>query len=67
MNISFILDVWLGSEYASETLFHLNVWSLSSYLKIYKNISAKNLNLKLKDKVLKEGKYEKRQEVFPVC
>ena len=24
-------------------------------------------NLKLKVKVLKEGKYEKRQEVFPVC
>ena len=26
MEISSILDVWLGSEYASEKMFHPNLW-----------------------------------------
>ena len=36
---------------------------------IQKKISLQKtlFNLKLKVKVLKEGKYGKRQEVFPVC
>ena len=65
MDIGFILDVLLGSEYASEVMFHLNVWSLSSYLKIYKNIPARNLiNLKLKVQILKEWKHEKYMKYF---
>ena len=69
MHIGSILDVWIGSEYASEITFHLNLWFLSSHLKIYKNISEKKLYLilKLKVQILKEGKHEKIQEVFPIC
>ena len=68
MDIGSILDVSLGSEYTSEIMFDLNVWFLRSHLKMHKNISEKNLfNCKLKVQILKEGKHEKIQEVFPVC
>ena len=60
MNIGSILDVPLGSEYTSEILFHLNVWSLSSHLKIYKNTL---LNLTLKVEVLK-GSMTKDKKYF---
>ena len=67
MDIGSISDVWLGSEYASE-MFDLNVWFLSSHLKYTKTSLQKTLfNLKLKVQILKEGKHEKIQEVFPVC
>ena len=68
MDIGSILNVWLGSEYASEIMFDLNVWFLSSHLKYTKTSLQKTLfNLKLKVQILKEGKHEKIQEVFPVC
>ena len=65
MDIGFILDVWLGSEYASETMFP---WMFDSWAAIweYTKISLQKtlFNLKLKVKVLKEGSTKKDKKYF---